>query len=686
MYGRRAASSANGLRVAVVVLMAVALAFAIATFAASVWWPTRGVLLSELKPQGVDFSPLAVLDNAVYQFDQTSLSVPPDTSLAVGPDRIVAADNAQMAVFDKQTLGRVTHAPSDGALFVPPQPDGGDVHVIYDPHSQRFFFEYWNFYMLGATLTWNGTTENVPVAGYSQKGFAPVTAQLVVADPPTVSVNGVPTLNNAAACAGKIVIVYQGGNVLSYDKALKVIAAGGVGMIFIPLGSVGFGNVPNDNRPDLPLPVIGIQRPYGLQLAAHLGQATIGSLVPKVAYNIFGIAVSTSSSPTSAADWTGFLFDASPAFPDTQLDFPKLGADESSLYLSIQAFNTSLPNNISNYAAITFQFTKSALLTGVGGPIAPHRTYKTYNQTFLFPAAVQPPYANQLFPTFFVGTDCDPFANNCASTAFRIYASVQPYQGLPAFSEYVTVPFPTPMQFADSTQSHNAAPQPPPENVVECICDGGLVFSPIVRGNRMWVVLGHSQGSIGCTARWFEFDLSRYLSHNDISLVQWGDLSHVDGASTCFGAINVDVRGNMAVAFMMTSATQAPTLAYTGRLASDPPGTVRVPYQTPLPSEYSYSIGGGFVNPFNRYGDYSGLCVDPSDGETFYAAVEHPSQLSSDNDGQTTTAWTVPIVKFNLVRKVVDGGPRPALGPRVVFDDSEPDGDAAPDSEPVLIV
>ncbi len=81
------------------------------------------------------------------------------------------------------------------------------------------------------------------------------------------------------------------------------------------------------------------------------------------------------------------------------------------------------------------------------------------------------------------------------------------------------------------------------------------------------------------------------------------------------GATSMDGDGNIALAYNIVSTSLHSGLRYTGRLASDPPGTMTAP-------ETVLAAGAG-SNTSNRYGDYSAMGVDPVDDCTFWFTGEY---------------------------------------------------------------
>ena len=163
------------------------------------------------------------------------------------------------------------------------------------------------------------------------------------------------------------------------------------------------------------------------------------------------------------------------------------------------------------------------------------------------------------------------------------------------------------------------------------------------RDNSLWTtaqvvpVSGVDAGQ--ATAHWWELDTSSLAS---ISVVQQGDVGGEDiapGTHTFFPSIAVDGNGNMGIGFAASAPTIFPSAAYTGRLSSEPPGTVQ-------PTEILAMGQDVYVRTFgtgrNRWGDYSGIAVDPLDDMTFCAFNEYAlprGTLIGGEDGRWGTRW-----------------------------------------------
>lgn len=82
----------------------------------------------------------------------------------------------------------------------------------------------------------------------------------------------------------------------------------------------------------------------------------------------------------------------------------------------------------------------------------------------------------------------------------------------------------------------------------------------------------------------------------------------------------MDKVGDMALGFSESSSTIHPAVAFTGRTPSDPLGTME---GINIIFAGSGSQTGGTVNGGNRWGDYSGMAIDPSNDCTFWYVNEY---------------------------------------------------------------
>jgi subtilisin-like proprotein convertase family protein len=103
-----------------------------------------------------------------------------------------------------------------------------------------------------------------------------------------------------------------------------------------------------------------------------------------------------------------------------------------------------------------------------------------------------------------------------------------------------------------------------------------------------------------------------------------------DTASRWMGSIAMDSSGNIGLGFSASSTTIMPSVRYTGRLVSDPLGTMGQ-------GEGTFIAGTGVQtgNNLSRWGDYSSLNIDPTDGCTMWFTQEYMAAPSGSFNWNT---------------------------------------------------
>ena len=140
------------------------------------------------------------------------------------------------------------------------------------------------------------------------------------------------------------------------------------------------------------------------------------------------------------------------------------------------------------------------------------------------------------------------------------------------------------------------------------------VKNGVVRNGSLWIC--HNSGHANTArVRWYEFALNGWpLSGNDPTLAQYGTLNLGVGEHNWFGDIHVDANNNVVIAFNRSSSNQYISVEYVYREAGDPMGTFGDPIQLQISS--SPETG-------SRWGDYSGVDEDPASPGTFWNHHEY---------------------------------------------------------------
>lgn len=108
------------------------------------------------------------------------------------------------------------------------------------------------------------------------------------------------------------------------------------------------------------------------------------------------------------------------------------------------------------------------------------------------------------------------------------------------------------------------------------------------------------------------------------TLVQQGILG-TNGVHRYYPSLAVDRMGNLLMAYTRSSASEYPSVVMTGRLKSDTAGTLGSETMAKA-GELTY-VSFQTTNP-NRWGDYSGMRIDPLGGCTAFGAVEYSKNIS----------------------------------------------------------
>jgi hypothetical protein len=154
---------------------------------------------------------------------------------------------------------------------------------------------------------------------------------------------------------------------------------------------------------------------------------------------------------------------------------------------------------------------------------------------------------------------------------------------------------------------------------------GSRFMSGVVRNGSLWTAHAISDPAVDGEAvvRWYQFDVTG-LPASAATLIQSGNVDPGPGIHTWMTHVNVDASGNMGIGFSIGGPNQYAAIGYTGRLASDPPGTTQ-PVRTAHAGAGNYQLVAG---GHNRWGDYSGLAIDP-DGCTFWQFHEYPTAANT---------------------------------------------------------
>jgi hypothetical protein len=151
-------------------------------------------------------------------------------------------------------------------------------------------------------------------------------------------------------------------------------------------------------------------------------------------------------------------------------------------------------------------------------------------------------------------------------------------------------------------------------------------------GTYETLVANHSVTASGGQAgvRWYEVR----NPNGAASIFQQGTYAP-DATNRWLGSAAMDGNGDIALGYSASSSSVFPSIRYTGRLASDPLGT--------LPQGEATLIGGSGsqTGSASRWGDYAMMAVDPADDCTFWFTTEYMATTG-------TASWSTRIGSFKF--------------------------------------
>jgi hypothetical protein len=195
--------------------------------------------------------------------------------------------------------------------------------------------------------------------------------------------------------------------------------------------------------------------------------------------------------------------------------------------------------------------------------------------------------------------------------------------------------------------TYNLVPQDEDVTTQKLDTLGDKIMTPLVYQNRngtesLWAdqttMLNFPNGPTAVS--WYQFDVTGgNFPATPVQQQEW--TNDGDGLWRWMASIAVDADGNTAIGYSTSNTDQFASIRYAGRLESDPPGNL-------AQGEAIMTNGGGAqTHSAGRWGDYTYLSIDPSNGMDFWHVNEYYTATSSAN-------WATKIGKFNFV-----GGPTP---------------------------
>lgn len=327
------------------------------------------------------------------------------------------------------------------------------------------------------------------------------------------------------------------------------------------------------------------------------------------------VAISQTSDPTGA--WYRYEF----VISETAFnDYPKLGVGADAYYSSYNMF----PESGGFAGATVAAFDRAAMING--DPNATAILVGPNASLFgLMPMDIDGPVPSPAPPGLFAGIFQDQL-NLYAFDADFDTPSNSTFEEIAALG---TEPFDAEL----CTAPRGACIPQPNGPDLEAISDRlmqRLQFRDM--GDYQAMVVNHTvdadgQGRAGI--RWYE--LRDASENSDWAIYQQGTYAPDDGENRWMGSIAMDAGGNIALSYTVSSDNTAPSIRYTGRPAGAPLGQMTLGEESIIESTVSQSGTA-------RWGDYSAIDVDPSNGSTFWTVHQFADDIGGNLNWDTRIA------------------------------------------------
>lgn len=306
------------------------------------------------------------------------------------------------------------------------------------------------------------------------------------------------------------------------------------------------------------------------------------------------IAVSQTGDPTGAWNRYAYSFDNMP-------DYPKFGIWPDGYYFSINQF---APPNLSFAGAGICAVDRDAMINGDADPAIVFFSLST-SYASLLPAdadgTTQPPSGD---PCYFM---------SLATNALRIW-EVDINWSNPNSSTATLV---NTLSTASFSYSGISISQPGTSQSLDDLADR-LMFRMQYRnfGDHQSMVANHTvnAGSGQAGVRWYELR----NTGSGWSIYQQGTYAPSDGDGRWMGSIAMNDNGDIALGYSVSSSSTYPSIRIAGQTAGAPEGLGVLDI-----AETSILEGSASQTGVDRWGDYSAMTIDPSDGSTFWYTQEY---------------------------------------------------------------
>ena len=388
------------------------------------------------------------------------------------------------------------------------------------------------------------------------------------------------------------------------------------------------------------------------------------------------LAVSKTSAPVTAtaADWWYYVIDSKLIVGGLAAwaDYPGFEVDEEAIYVTANMFAFSG----STYGVRLWIVPKFPFYLGGGGSHTVHDPYAGAGlsgfETTTMPAQVTG--AGGVGPgigTFLASYSGLTYGGAAAPEALIVIRVDNPLGATSFLGEFITMADIEDVGGAFGWPALPDAPQAGGSALIEV--NDRRMLDLEWRNGRIWgctTIIPNATfdpANAGqTTAHWFELDAMGVISSASpaglITVAQQGDAGGEDldpDSYTFFPSIAVNPAGEMKLGFAGSSPTTYGSAYLAGRIPGEPAGFVGPTGIARAGVDYYLRTFGGSRN---RWGDYSGISVDPADPTKFWIFNQYSALRGtpiSGEDGRWGTAWLecsfAPPVQPDLIVRVLDG-------------------------------
>ncbi len=341
--------------------------------------------------------------------------------------------------------------------------------------------------------------------------------------------------------------------------------------------------------------------------------------------NRFVLAVSSGATITPATTWLQYQWantrteGGAPAGPSCLADYPTLGVDEDALYIGVNQFCGLGVNALAFDSTSVYVLPKASLVAGTLAVAAFDGVLPGPTSDGVYTPQGVDNFDDDTSAGFVIGVDNAGFGS-------LVMHRISNPGAAPAISGAISVAVP-------STGLPIDVPHPGGTVPLDGLDD--RLLQAVIRAGRLWTTQqiqvngsGVADNNGGRNAvRWYEIG----SLDSTPALVQSGTV--FDGAAASpvsywMGGIMANGQGHAALGMSVAGAGSHVNTAFTGRLASDPPGAMDPPSQYSANSSFSYNQQSAPA-PTQRWGDYSYTSVDPDDDMTFWTLQQYVNATNS---------------------------------------------------------